>query len=91
MKDRYVISILLKWKVTFYFSSKPKTFKLERLTGDEFIFNDDLTRYRSISQLMSAYNDPQGVIYLGECIPPSEYGLFHAFLSISFDSLFVFR
>ncbi|XP_044265655.1 tyrosine-protein kinase hopscotch [Tribolium madens] len=52
---------------------KPKTFKLERITGDEFIFNDDLTRYKSIQQLMAAYNDPNGPIFLQECLPPSEY------------------
>ncbi|CAH1999123.1 unnamed protein product [Acanthoscelides obtectus] len=52
---------------------KPKTFKLEKITGDEFIFNDDLTRYKSIQQLMAAYSDPNGAIYLQECLPPSEY------------------
>ncbi|VEN64270.1 unnamed protein product [Callosobruchus maculatus] len=54
---------------------KPKTFKLERITGDEFIFNDDLTRYKSIQQLMAAYSDPNGAIYLQECLPPSEYDI----------------
>ncbi|RZC37630.1 tyrosine-protein kinase hopscotch [Asbolus verrucosus] len=54
-------------------NSKPKTFKLERITGDEFIFNDDVTRYKSIQQLMAAYNDPNGAIFLQECLPPSEY------------------
>jgi Janus kinase 2 len=54
-------------------NSKPKTFKLERITGDEFIFSDDLTRYKSIQQLMQAYNDPNGAIFLQECLPPSEY------------------
>ncbi|KAG5896415.1 hypothetical protein JTB14_022498 [Gonioctena quinquepunctata] len=52
---------------------KPKTFKLERITGDEFIFNDDVTRYKTIKQLMMAYHDPNGPIYLQECLPPSEY------------------
>lgn len=54
---------------------KPKTYKLEKLSGEEFIFNNDLTRYKSIPQLMAAYNDPNGDIYLAECIPPSEYGI----------------
>nr|CAI5847138.1 unnamed protein product [Callosobruchus analis] len=54
---------------------KPKTFKLEKITGDEFIFNDDLTRYKSIQQLMAAYSDPNGAIYLQECLPPSEYDI----------------
>lgn len=53
---------------------KPKTFKLERVSDDEFIFNDDLRRYTNIHQLMAAYNDPQESIYLKECLPPSEYG-----------------
>ncbi|XP_023023371.1 tyrosine-protein kinase hopscotch isoform X3 [Leptinotarsa decemlineata] len=54
---------------------KPKTFKLEKITGDEFIFNDDVTRYKSIKQLMMAYHDPNGPIYLHECLPPSEYDI----------------
>ncbi|KAF7271454.1 hypothetical protein GWI33_015675 [Rhynchophorus ferrugineus] len=54
-------------------SLKPKTFKLERIKDDEFIFNDDLTRYRTVHQLIEAYNDPYGMVYLQECIPPSEY------------------
>lgn len=55
-------------------SSKPKTFKLEYLSNDEFIFNDDLVKYKTISQLMAAYNNANGTIYLKECLPPSEYG-----------------
>ena len=47
---------------------------MERISGDEFIFNDDLTRYKSIPQLVAAYNDPNGAIFLQECLPPSEYG-----------------
>ncbi|KAF5274388.1 hypothetical protein FQA39_LY07268 [Lamprigera yunnana] len=54
-------------------SKKPKTFKLEKLATDEFIFNDDLRRYKNIQQLMAAYNDPKDYIYLQECLPPSEY------------------
>ncbi|XP_017778377.1 PREDICTED: tyrosine-protein kinase hopscotch [Nicrophorus vespilloides] len=54
-------------------SLKPKTYKIERLSEEEFIFNDDLTRYSSIGQLMSSYGDPQKPIYLLECLPPSEY------------------
>lgn len=78
MKEKYDCKFFASnpINVDFSFSTKPKTFKLERLMGDEFIFNDDLTRYRSIRQLMNAYSDPQNVIYLAECIPPSEYGLY---------------
>ncbi|CAG9764694.1 unnamed protein product [Ceutorhynchus assimilis] len=54
-------------------SSKPKTFKLERIKDDEFIFHDDVTRYKSIQQLIQSYNDPEANIYLKECLPPSEY------------------
>ncbi|XP_065168066.1 tyrosine-protein kinase hopscotch-like [Atheta coriaria] len=54
-------------------NSKPKTFKLEYLSNDEFIFNDDLVKYKTISQLMAAYNNANGTIYLKECLPPSEY------------------
>ncbi|CAG9813018.1 unnamed protein product [Phaedon cochleariae] len=54
---------------------KPKTFKLEKITSDEFIFNDDLTRYKTVQQLMNAYQDTSGPIYLQECLPPSEYDI----------------
>lgn len=54
-------------------SSKPKTFKLERISNDEFIFNDDFRTYTNINQLITAYSEPEGNIYLAECLPPSEY------------------
>lgn len=54
-------------------SLKPKSYKLEKIGGDEFIFNDDLRRYKSIQQLMAAYSDPDSTVYLQECLPPSEY------------------
>lgn len=60
--------------LNYNFSFKPKTFKLERLPSGDFIFNDDLTRYKTVQQLMAAYNDPNGVIFLQECLLPSEYG-----------------
>lgn len=59
----------------FFCSLKPKTFKLELLGGTEFIFNNDLTRYKNINQLIATYNDPNGEIFLQECLPPSEYGI----------------
>lgn len=62
-----------KW-FSFAFSSKPKTYKLERIPGDEFIFNDDVTKYKNLQQLLDTYKDPNRAIYLQECIPPSEYG-----------------
>lgn len=52
---------------------KPKTFKLEKLSNEEYIFNDDLKRYKSIHQLMAAYSDSKEYIFLQECLPPSEY------------------
>ncbi|KAJ8985905.1 hypothetical protein NQ317_010662 [Molorchus minor] len=65
--NHYYIDVCIKDGV------KPKTFKLEKMTDGEFIFNDDLTRYKNIHQLMAAYNDPKGAIYLHKCVPPSEY------------------
>ncbi|XP_031329480.1 tyrosine-protein kinase hopscotch [Photinus pyralis] len=62
-------------------SAKPKTFKLEKLATDEFIFNDDLNRYKSIQHLMLSYNDPKESIYLKECLPPSEYDISPLLLS----------
>lgn len=57
-------------------SLKPKTYKLEKISKGEYIFNDDVTRYQSINQLIAAYNDPNGDIFLQECLPASEYGKF---------------
>ncbi|XP_045460768.1 tyrosine-protein kinase hopscotch isoform X2 [Harmonia axyridis] len=65
--NQYFIDVCIKN------SSKPKTFKLEKISKDEYIFNDDLTRYKNIHQLISAYNNPNGPIFLQECLPPSEY------------------
>ncbi|CAH1103307.1 unnamed protein product [Psylliodes chrysocephalus] len=56
-------------------SLKPKTFKLEKITGNEFIFNDDVKKYKSIQDLKNTYNDLNGPIYLQECLPPSEYDI----------------
>ncbi|XP_044747142.1 tyrosine-protein kinase hopscotch [Coccinella septempunctata] len=65
--NQYFIDICIKN------SSKPKTFKFEKINKDEYIFNDDLTRYKNIQQLILAYNNPNGPIFLQECLPPSEY------------------
>ncbi|XP_030744957.1 tyrosine-protein kinase JAK2 isoform X2 [Sitophilus oryzae] len=56
-------------------SLKPKTFKLEKIKEEGYIFNDDPTKYKNIHQLMHAYNDQNGTVYLQECIPPSEYDI----------------
>nr|XP_022913814.1 tyrosine-protein kinase hopscotch [Onthophagus taurus] len=53
-------------------SSKPKTFKLERLGSNEFVFHDDLTKYPSIPAIVAAYKNENDAIYLKECLPPSE-------------------
>lgn len=54
-------------------NSKPKTYKLEKISNEEYIFNDDLTRYRTVQQLMDTYNKPNEAIFLHECLPPSEF------------------
>lgn len=55
------------------FSTKPKTYKLEK-KEDKYIFHDDPTLYLNINELKKAYSNPDKVIYLKECLPPSEYG-----------------
>ncbi|XP_018333328.1 tyrosine-protein kinase hopscotch [Agrilus planipennis] len=60
--------------------SKPKTYKLEKLPNNELIFNDDLTKYKNVFQLIKAYSDPNGSIFLQECLPPSEYDNSHLLL-----------
>lgn len=65
--DDYYIDVCVKDGL------KPKTYKLEKITSNEFIFDNDLRKYKNLSQLMTAYQDPNGAIYLQECLPPSEY------------------
>lgn len=64
-------------------SLKPKSYRLEKIGQDEFIFNDDLRRYKSVQQLMAAYNDASSAIYLQECLPPSEYGKWENVIRLS--------
>ncbi|XP_066257100.1 tyrosine-protein kinase hopscotch-like [Euwallacea similis] len=68
--NSYYIDVCVKDRL----SSAPKTFKLTRLANDQYIFNDDLEPYDSLTQLVEAYSQPEGAIYLKECIYPSEYG-----------------
>ncbi|XP_050296167.1 tyrosine-protein kinase hopscotch-like isoform X2 [Anthonomus grandis grandis] len=51
--------------------AKPKTFKLEKIAENAYIFHDDLKRYSSIQELVADHRKSE--IYLNECIPPSEF------------------
>ncbi|KAF7995940.1 hypothetical protein HCN44_007047 [Aphidius gifuensis] len=53
--------------------SKPKTYKIEQICDDEFILADCVKTFKSLTQLVLSHNDPNGNLYLSECIPPSEY------------------
>ncbi|GLH06136.1 Tyrosine-protein kinase Abl [Gryllus bimaculatus] len=53
-------------------SSKPKTLKIDKV-GTQFLFSADGCYYDSLSQLLAAYREEKGGIYLQECLPPSEY------------------
>lgn len=65
---------------TFYLDycgkdSKPKTRRIEKLGPDDFALSDSMQRFKSIFQLIVAHKDPENILYLNECLPPSEYGL----------------
>lgn len=40
--------------------------------GHGYVFNKE--EYYSIERLVSCHQNPEGRIFLNECIPPSEYG-----------------
>ncbi|KAJ2948407.1 hypothetical protein O0L34_g7646 [Tuta absoluta] len=47
-----------------------ETYKLE-YKGHDFVFNNE--QYPDIASIVRCHQNPQGRIYLHECIPPSEY------------------
>lgn len=58
-----------------HFSGKPKSYKLQYWkTTNEYQFNDDVRKYKSIRDIVSEYSKSEGKICLQECLPPSEYG-----------------
>jgi hypothetical protein len=58
-------------------SSKPKSYKIEKKGEEEYIFSGDGKIYASMMQLLAAYRTGEDSIVLQECLPPSEYGMFH--------------
>ncbi|XP_043290064.1 tyrosine-protein kinase JAK2 isoform X2 [Venturia canescens] len=54
---------------------KHRTHKIEQLGPDDFVLAESVQRYRSLAQLIAMHQDPEGPIYLVECLPPSEYGI----------------
>ncbi|XP_069675687.1 tyrosine-protein kinase hopscotch [Periplaneta americana] len=54
-------------------SSKPRSYKIEKLGEEEFLFSGDGKAYSSITQLVAAYRSGKDSIFLQECLPPSEY------------------
>ncbi|OXU22374.1 hypothetical protein TSAR_007732, partial [Trichomalopsis sarcophagae] len=53
--------------------SKPRTRKIEKIGPEDFALSESMQRFRSIAQLVAAHQDPEGALYLNECLPPSEY------------------
>ncbi|XP_077293855.1 tyrosine-protein kinase hopscotch [Arctopsyche grandis] len=66
--DVYCIDVCVKN------STKPKTYKIKR-ENDSFsmIFNNREYVYKSIPELVASNRNPDGHIYLQECLPPSDY------------------
>jgi hypothetical protein len=58
------------------FSSKPKTYKIEKTNSGQLMFQLDGQNYPNLAELIAKYRAAGGDIYLEECLPPSEYGNF---------------
>ncbi|XP_067002399.1 tyrosine-protein kinase hopscotch [Anabrus simplex] len=54
-------------------SSKPKTYKIEKLNEEGYVFSADGKTYESIPKLIAAYRSDDKSVCLLECLPPSEY------------------
>ncbi|KAK0091600.1 hypothetical protein PV326_002968, partial [Microctonus aethiopoides] len=52
---------------------KPRTHKIEQYGPEEFVLSGTGWTYKSLAHLISAHQDPEGTLYLTECLPPSEY------------------
>lgn len=63
-----------------YFYSTTETYRIE-FKGHCYMFNTE--EYYSIEKLISCHQNPEGRIYLNECIPPSEYGKINQFLLLN--------
>lgn len=60
----------------FFKRGKPKSYKLQYWrTTNEYQFNDDVRKYKSIQDIVLEYSKTEGKISLLECLPPSEYGM----------------
>ena len=54
---------------------KPRTHKIEQFGPDDFVLSESVERFRSIPQLIASYRNPEGQLYLAECLPPSDYDI----------------
>ncbi|CAD6215597.1 GSCOCT00000409001.2-RA-CDS [Cotesia congregata] len=52
---------------------KPRTYKIEQLGPESFIISESVQTYKSITHIVSSFNDSEQTLYLSECLPPSEY------------------
>uniref|UniRef100_A0A1B6DNP3 non-specific protein-tyrosine kinase n=2 Tax=Clastoptera arizonana TaxID=38151 RepID=A0A1B6DNP3_9HEMI len=54
-------------------STKPTTYKIDKLIGAGFIFNEEEKIYNSLQEILIELREAGRTVYLSECIPPSEY------------------
>ncbi|XP_051167397.1 tyrosine-protein kinase hopscotch [Leptopilina boulardi] len=51
---------------------KPRTHRINQIGPNDFILSGTIQKFTSLAHLRKTYRDPDGQLYLGECIPASE-------------------
>lgn len=55
---------------------KPRTHRINQIGPNDFILSGTIQKFTSLAHLRKTYRDAEGQLYLGECIPASENGIF---------------
>ncbi|XP_033221595.1 tyrosine-protein kinase hopscotch isoform X2 [Belonocnema kinseyi] len=51
---------------------KPRTHRIDQMGPTDFILSETINRFTSMAHLIKSHQDPDGQLYLGECLPASE-------------------
>lgn len=65
--DAYYLDVCIKYL------SKPKTYKIEKIKNEDYLFSYNNEHYTSIPALVSAFRNGNDNLELLECLPPSEF------------------
>lgn len=66
----------MQLQCSWIFRGNPETFKIELEADDvwKLYVDPEIKTYSSLKDLISDHNDSSRRPYLGDCVPPSEYG-----------------